>query len=161
MYSKRGSERGICRIRTKEVYLAKYRETKRVLSRVRRDPLDTWFEKLNSTEGKKKMYAMVNQLKRDKKDIVGGYFIKSNAGEIVTEERGIREVWREYFHKLLNEENPSEIPELCGVEGPLLDVSEEEVEKALKATKANISLTFGQPLRARSVLSDEPLRSHH
>ena len=36
---------------------------------------------------------MAQQLKRDKKEIVGYYFIKSNAGKIVTEEGGTQEAW--------------------------------------------------------------------
>ena len=124
-------------LQDKEVYLARKREAKRVVASAKREALDTWCENLNSTEGKKKMFAMAKQMKRDKKDIVGGYFIKSDAGEIVTEEGAIQEVWRKYFCKLLNEENPSEIPEVCRVEGPILDVSEEEVEKALRAMKTN------------------------
>ena len=83
------------------------------------------------------MFAMAKQLQKDKKDIVGGYFVKNNAGEIVTEESGIQEVWREYFCALLNEENPNVIPEESCVEGPLTDVSEAEVEMALKAMKVN------------------------
>ena len=87
--------------------------------------------------GLKKMYVLAKQLKREKKDVVGGHFIKSNSGETVTEEEGIQEAWREYFCKLLNEENPSEILELSCAKGPVLDVFEEEVEKTLRAKKAN------------------------
>ena len=128
--------------RTKELqdrraYMIKNREAKRAVARAKSEALETWCENLNSTEGKRKMFAMAKQLKKDKKDIVGGYFIKSAAGEIVTEERGIQKVWREYFCNLLNDENPSAIPEVCPVEGPVLEVSEEEVEKALRAMKAN------------------------
>ena len=79
---------------------------------------------------------MVKQLKRDK-DIVGGYFMMSNVGDIVNQEGYIENVWGEYFCKLLNQENPSEIAEVCCVEGLVFDVSEEEVEKALGLMKAN------------------------
>ena len=119
------------------VYKAKNREAKRTVNQARREALDAWCENLDSAEGKKKMFAMAKQLKKDKKDIVGGYFIKNDAGEIVTEESGIQEVWREYFSALLNEENPNEIPEECRVEGPMTDISEVEVERALRAMKAN------------------------
>ena len=118
-------------------YRVNNREAKRAVARARKEALDEWYENLDPPEGKKKMFAMAKQLQKDKKDIVGGYFVKNNAGEIVTEESGIQEVWREYFSALLNEENPNVIPEECCVEGPLTDVSEAEVEMALKAMKVN------------------------
>ena len=124
-------------LQDRETYRQKNREAKRAVAQAMREALDVWCENLDSAEGKKKMYAMAKQLKRDKKDIVGGYFIKNIAGEIVTDESGIQEVWREYFSGLLNEENPNEMPEECLVEGPVPDISEEEVVKVLKAMKAN------------------------
>ena len=87
--------------------------------------------------GQEKDVSDAKQLKRDKKDIVGGYFVKSSAGEIVTEENDIREVWREYYSDLLNVENPNEIPEERCVEGPVKDICEEEVMKALRSMKVN------------------------
>ena len=118
-------------------YRVKNREAKRAVAQAKREALDSWCENLDSPEGKKKMFAMAKQLKKDKKDIVGGYFIKNDAGEIVTDESGIQEVWKEYFSTLLNEENPNVIPGECCVEGPIADVSEAEVERALRAMKAN------------------------
>ena len=55
----------------------------------------------------------------------------------MTEESGIQEVWRECFGTLLNEENPNMIPEDSCVEGPMIDTSEVEVKRALRAMKAN------------------------
>ena len=83
------------------------------------------------------MFAMAKQLKNYKKYIVGGYFIKNNAGQIVTEESGIQEVWREYFGALLSEEKPTLLTEKSCLEGPMTDISEMEVERALRAMNAN------------------------
>ena len=47
----------------------------------------------------------------------------------------IRQRWREYLSELLNAENPSEMEELEIVQGPLQDVTMEEVETALKSMK--------------------------
>ena len=58
-------------------------------------------------------------------------------GEIETTEIGIRERWKNYFDDLLNVENPSIVDNLECVEGPLQDVTCEEVEAALRAMKPN------------------------
>ena len=121
----------------RELYRDKNREAKRAVALAKRQALDEWCGNLDSAEGKKKMFAMAKQLKKDKKDIVGGYFVKNKDGDIVTEESGIQEVWKEYFNTLLNQENPNEIPHLTCVEGPIADISEDEVARALRAMKPN------------------------
>ena len=86
------------------------------------------------------MSAIAKHLKRENKYIVVGYFIKTNKGERVTVKGATQEVWGGNCCKLMSEENPSEISEVCCVEEPVLDVSEEEVEKSLRGMKANKAL---------------------
>ena len=115
----------------------KNREAKSAVAQAKSEAMDAWCQNLSSAEGQKKMYAAAKQMKKDKKDVIGGYFIKNERGEIETERNGIQEVWKNYFTGLLNSENPNEIPEVCEVEGPVTHVTEEEVAKALKAMKPN------------------------
>ena len=103
----------------------------------KRKALDEWCENINTAEGRRKMFAMAKQLRKDKKDIIGGYFVKGENGEIKTTDDDIRQRWKEYFNELLNVENPNEMEELECVEGPLHDVTMEEVEIALKSMKPN------------------------
>ena len=49
----------------------------------------------------------------------------------------INEAWKNYFEQLLNKENNSDIPEAAVVEGPLEEVTEEEVRVALSGMKGN------------------------
>ena len=79
---------------------------------------------------------MAKQLRKDKKDIIGGYFVRGEDGEILTTEILAR--WREYFDGLLNEENPNAIEEDESTpQGPLADISEREVREAIQSMKAN------------------------
>ena len=121
----------------KEIYRMRNREAKRAVAHAKRVALDAWCEDLNSAEGKRKMFAMAKQMKKNKKDIIGGYYVKGENGEIATTEEGICERWRSYFNDLLNEENPNEIEEVECVEGPIIDVTEEEVRVAIRSMKAN------------------------
>ena len=70
--------------------------------------VDACCENFDSTEGKKKMFSVAYELKRDEKDFVGGYFVNNDWVEIVNEESGIQEV---NFSVLQNEENRNVIPD--------------------------------------------------
>ena len=70
-------------------------------------------------------------MRKDKRDVVGTNFIKSDTGEIKVEGAEVCERWKEYFEALLNGESELEM-----VEGPLHKITEQEVENALKGMKS-------------------------
>ena len=119
------------------IYRASKRKAKRAVAIAKQQALDTWCENLHSAEGRRKMFAMAKQLRKEKKDIIGGFFVKGGGGEIMTTECDIRKRWSEYFSELLNVENESEMEEGIAVEGPLQEVTIEEVQLALKSMKPN------------------------
>ena len=83
------------------------------------------------------MFSKAKQLKKRQESFVASFFLKNDVGEIVTEDGGIREVWKECFGAVLNEENPSVIPRECCMDGPRTDISEVEVETVHRAMKVN------------------------
>ena len=70
-----------------------------------------------------------------RKGVAGGIYIKDENENILVEGQDIRERWRKYFEELLNEENPYQVDEEEKVEGPVEDISEEEIKRALKKMK--------------------------
>ena len=80
---------------------------------------------------------MAKQMRKENKDIVGGYFVKKTSGEIATTEKDITSVWKKYFSTLLNVENNNEIEEAECVHGPIQHISKDEVRTALRSMKAN------------------------
>ena len=55
---------------------------------------------------------------------------------MLTDEVKIKERWREYFSNLLNVENAREqLGEVPAVEGPVQEISREEVKKAIESMK--------------------------
>ena len=62
--------------------------------------------------------------------------IKDQIGEMLTDEVKIKERWREYFSNLLNVVNAREqLGEVPAVEGPVQEISREEVKKAVESRK--------------------------
>ena len=119
----------------KEIYQTRKREARRCVYLARRRAWTEWSENLNTAEGRNKMFRVASQMKKDKSDILGTNFIKKEDGNIVIESESVRGVWKEYFESLLNEENENQFEEEPAVEGPIEDITIDEVSAAIKRMK--------------------------
>ena len=90
---------------------------------------------MNTAAGRGKMFMVSKQMRKDRRDVEGTNFIKSDTGEIKIEATEVCGRWREYFVVLLNGENESKFYGVDAVEGPLYKITEQEVERALKGMK--------------------------
>ena len=86
-------------------------------------------------EGKRKMFKIANQMKKERKDVTGAMYIKDETGNIIMKEEEIIERWKSYFDELLNEASEYQLEKERKVEGPIRGVTEEEVEGSLKNMK--------------------------
>ncbi len=68
---------------------------------------------------------LAKQMKEERKDVIGVRYVKNEHGNIKVEEADIMQRWKRYFSELLNEANHLK------VQGPILRVTEKEVEEAL------------------------------
>ena len=84
------------------------------------------------------MFRLGRRLVRDNLDVVGGGCVKDREGKIQVEEAKIKEVWREYYKNLLNEEFVWDKEGLVGLEpysGPCELITESEVKLAIQQAK--------------------------
>jgi hypothetical protein len=95
-------------------------------------------ESLDTEDGKGNLFRVVKQMVRKNKDVVGGGCVKDIEGKIVVEEEKIKEVWRNYFEKLSNEEFSWD-KESLGTEnvvnGPGEEITCQEVRTAVAKMK--------------------------
>ncbi|XP_047502390.1 uncharacterized protein LOC125047888 [Penaeus chinensis] len=71
-----------------------------------------------------------------KNDITSVAVIKDGTGRILTDEENIKKRWEEYFRELLNTENEKKpLDEIDAVEGPVQNISTEEIVAVIKDTK--------------------------
>ena len=71
-----------------------------------------------------------------RKDVGEISVIKNQAGDILTEAENMEDRWREYFCTLLNVENQRDLlTQAAVVEGPITQVTREEVKEAVEKTK--------------------------
>ena len=93
-------------------------------------------ETLDSKEGRQNIFRIAKQKKKERKDITGTNCLKGDSGDLQVSEEQVSDRWREYFEKLLNEENEWN-DELSAeyVEEPADMIIKEEVRQAIQDLK--------------------------
>ncbi|XP_063851530.1 uncharacterized protein LOC135094941 [Scylla paramamosain] len=132
----------------KREYKEKVRQTKREVARAKRLVWENWYVGQNSSEKEKDMFKNPKQMKKEKKDVTGAKYIKDEREIIKIKEEEILERWRCYFENQLNEENEHNLEEVDMVEVLIEEISEEELNRALKGMKS------GKALDPTGIISD-------
>ena len=88
---------------------------------------------LQSESGRKNCFRIARQMDREGRDVISVCCKKNNAGNIVSDADGMKNIWRKYMEKLLNVENDWDGEVLCTeVMGAHCLISEEELRWLLK-----------------------------
>ena len=87
----------------------KLQESKlREVAKARNKAYEELYKKMETKEEKNEVFKIAKQRNRQSKDVQQVRVIKSKTGEILMEEEKVKQRWKEYFHNLLNHENPRE-----------------------------------------------------
>ena len=108
------------------------------------------------------MFRIAAQMRSDRADIQGTNYIRNGTGSLEINENVVREVWRGYFEELLNVENESQVEEVPCVEGPVEEITLEEVGNALGKMKnrraAGPSGVTSEMLKSAGLIGREELQ---
>ena len=117
----------------KEAYsnMEREREAKAAVTKAKNEAYKEWYDKMETEEGQRMIYKVAKQRARSRRDFGELNVIKYQIGVMLADEVKIKERWREYFSNLLNVEN---FKEYFG-EGPVQEISREEVKKAIESVK--------------------------
>ena len=66
----------------KRGYKAACKRAKKEVARAKESAWKLWSEDLHTAAGQQKMFKMAQQMRRDKKDIIGSNFIRDGSGNI-------------------------------------------------------------------------------
>ena len=94
--------------------------------------------KLSEEDMKGNLFRIAKQLVRNNKDVVGSGSVKDREGNIAVDDSRIKQVWKEYFQKLLNEEfewNKDLLEDASPTGVPAERITEEEVRAAIAKQK--------------------------
>ena len=98
---------------------------------------DDLYARLETKKGEKELYRLARQRDRSGKDVQHVRVIKDENGKVMVNSEAVLKRWKEYFEKLMNEENNreprTEEPEV--VKEEVNCVSREEVKNALRRMK--------------------------
>ena len=119
----------------KQIYRNMNRLTKKAVSTAKLNATRACCRGLSTADGKMKVYNMAKQKKKDKSDISGANFIKDEDDNILVDNGQVADRWRRYYNILLNSENQSSFEQIPKVEGPIPQVTPEEVRQALMQMK--------------------------
>ena len=111
---------------------------KKAVAVARAKASEEMYEELETIEGQKKVYRIAKARDRKSKDFTHIKHMKDERGNVLYNDNEIKDRWKNYYEKLLNEENPR-IPSGDGLpsEGPTTDISRAEVVQAMRSTKSN------------------------
>ena len=84
----------------------------------------------------KRIFRIAKQMAKERQDVTGSNCLKGVSGKVIVDEKGIKDSWKKYVEKLVNEENVWDHRISAGVkEGPADCIRIDEVAAALKKMK--------------------------
>ena len=98
---------------------------------------ENFYARLETKEGEKELYRLARQRDGAGKDVQHVRVIKDENGNVMVNSEAVLRRWKEYFEKLMNEENYRELrtEEAKVVNEEINCVSGEEVKNALRRMK--------------------------
>ena len=125
-------------------YVTLKRLAKRVVAEAKNSVYDRWYADLETKGGEKGIFKVARERAQQRKDDGRVKSVKADSGEVLIEEMQVRERWRQYFNKLLNEGDVASVTDVSEERGVDTErntsewewVSEEEVVAALGKAKS-------------------------
>ena len=110
--------------------------TKREVARAKEHAYGKLYHKLETEAGQKELYRLAKQRERAGKDVQLVKVIKDENGVLLSSE-DVRRRWKNYFEKLMNEENERKRRENGGetVSSHVRRITKDEVKAAMKRMK--------------------------
>jgi len=77
----------------------------RVISSAKKKEQKECASDLNDHEHQSEIFRMAKQMVKERQDITGSNCLKGVSGKVIVDEKGIKDSWKQYMEKLMNEEN--------------------------------------------------------
>ena len=90
---------------TKKIYKEKKNKPKKAVAMAKGRAYDNLYARLETKEGEKELYRLARQRDKAGKDVQHMRVIKDENGNMMVNSEAVLKRWKEYFEKLMNEEN--------------------------------------------------------
>ena len=84
-------------------YKKSRQNAKRVISSAKEKKQKECANDLNDSECQSEIFLMAKQMVKERQDITGLNCIKGASGKVIVDGKGIKDSWKEYMEKLMNE----------------------------------------------------------
>ncbi|XP_047029963.1 uncharacterized protein LOC124637497 [Helicoverpa zea] len=121
----------------KRIYMEWKRKAKKAVAVARAKAQERLYNSLDSPRGQKELYRITKERERRSRDITHIKCMKDESGKVLCKDEEIKEIWKVYFEKLMNEENVWNgiLQEAQVNKGLVREISMDEVERALGSVK--------------------------
>ena len=121
----------------KKIYKEKKSEAKKAVAKAKGHAYDNLYARLETKKDQEELYRLARQRDRAGKDVQQVRVIKDENGNVMVNSEAVLKKWKEYFEKLMNEENNRDprTEEAEVVNEEINCVSREEVKNALRRMK--------------------------
>jgi hypothetical protein len=119
-------------------YLLAKRSASRTIGQAQENERRKFGEKLEREAKNGNVFKITKQIVRKNRDVTGGGCVKDTDGKIVVDDEKIKELWRKYYEKLLNEEfdwDKNSLDTVNAVSGPCEQILAHEVRAAITKAK--------------------------
>ena len=119
---------------TKKIYKEKKSKAKKAVAMAKGHAYDNLYARLEIKEGEKELYRLARKRFRTGKDAQHVRVIKDENGNVMLNSEAVLKRWKEYFEKLMNEENNRE-PRTEEAEVVNEEVKLRQLRRSSKCTK--------------------------
>ena len=117
---------------TRQEYCQARKATKKAVAEAKKIKAKEFADELDSDEGRRNVFRVARQMAKDRQDVISNNCMLNEKGELTTDSEGIKEIWKKYMEKLLNEENEwDKAVESEDNAGEVEWITREEITKAL------------------------------
>ena len=119
------------------MYKEKKSKAKKTVAMAKGRAYDNLYARLETKEGEKELYRLARQRDRAGKDVQHVRVLKDENGNVMVSSEAVLKRWKEYFEKLMNEENDRDprTEEAEVVNEEINCVGREEVKNILRRMK--------------------------
>lgn len=112
------------------------KKSKIAVAKSRENASQNLYDNLESPEAQQSIYRIAGQRERKAKDIRNAKYIRDDQGILLTDDTAIRERWKSYYSRLLNEEFTRSNPQIQHpISGPIPEITLEETRHAITCMK--------------------------
>jgi len=121
-----------------DLYKSKRKQARKEIAMAKQTKRAEVVSEMKLEEHPTQRFKVIKRMLKDRQDISGVNCLKDAQGKLVVDEEKVKDTWKQYMEKLMNEENTWDNNTASQrKEGPCCRINQDEVRKALRSMRKN------------------------